>query len=71
MLKKPGTYIDGKGYRTVINSTVEQCLDLCGKDRACRASEHYANDNMECNLYTEQKVRAGGDRRATVAIKPN
>ena len=67
--KIPNKWIEGEGYKTTLNGTVEDCNKLCAADANCKIMEFYHPEN-KCNLYNDAKLTLNdGDEKAEVAVR--
>ena len=67
--KMPNKWIEGEGYKTTLNGTVEDCNKLCAADANCKIMEFYHPEN-KCNLYNDAKLTLNdGDEKAEVAVR--
>ena len=68
MQKLVKRYVEGKGFRKVINSSFDDCQNRCGLEPRCKMFEFYP-PKSECNLYNHANHLGKETSPALVGLK--
>jgi hypothetical protein len=64
---RPDTYVEGEGYRSIVNSTVPVCREACAQDKRCAMYEFH-RPSRTCGLF-DHATPGGTSSDAETGIK--